>query len=439
MTPERPSDFLTRLGKVLSAQRLYAVDHPTRERSLRDAFGCLRDLLARERPLLFTFLDGEVVFQSERLREMTDWPWIDPLTGIGVERIEIAAGVSYPEFVEFCSELGRRIGAGEAGFEEDLRALGHIRFGPLASSDVDVAELRRMLERERERLGDLFETARRERIIAPEAAGAVLDTIGSAIRQSRNLLELLIPLKEHTQYTTVHSMNVSVLSIGLAELTGYLGSDVRSIGEAALLHDVGKSLVPEAILDKTEPLTTEEWKLVRTHPTEGARILLRSGDDLRVPAIVAYEHHWRWDGGGYPERRHPREPHPATQLVQVCDVYDALRTDRPFRGSWSAREVLSHLKDRAGQSFSPDAVASLLALVRREELQEEEETRSEEDPIRERAPERERDGGRNRGPEPDADGIRDRRPERESGRIRDRRRERDEVRDRRRRRESDDG
>ncbi|HKK07895.1 MAG TPA: HD domain-containing phosphohydrolase, partial [Gemmatimonadota bacterium] len=156
---------------------------------------------------------------------------------------------------------------------------------------------------------------------------------------------------------------VSVLSLGLAERVGYGRDDVRAVGKAALLHDVGKTLVPEEILKKPGTLTPEEWTLIKRHPIDGARILFRSRDGLSVAAVVAYEHHMTWDGGGYPERRFPREIHPASALVQVCDVYDALRTRRPFRGPWPEDRVLAHLRAGAGEAFSSEMVSVFLAMM----------------------------------------------------------------------------
>lgn len=361
MTTDRAVRFLVALGRTLSSRRLYQDDHPATEEAETSAFRQLVELTEASGTIVFSFLDGEAAWEGHRLRTMADWPWSGAFEESGVERLEFDPAVSRDEFGEFCGRLAGIVD-GEVTPDEEA-PLPHARWGRLSRSDEDEDELRERLETDLEDLEELFELAGEEGVVAPELSAAVVDSISSAIRRSRNLLRLLVPLKEHDQYTTVHSMNVSVLSIGLAELTGYVGRDVREVGEAALLHDVGKSIIPENILQKPASLTEDEWNVVRRHPAEGARILLRSAGEMNVASVVAYEHHWRWDGGGYPERRYPREPHPATQLVQICDVFDALRTRRPFREPWDAARIEEHLKESSGDLFSPEAVDRFLSLI----------------------------------------------------------------------------
>jgi response regulator RpfG family c-di-GMP phosphodiesterase len=134
--------------------------------------------------------------------------------------------------------------------------------------------------------------------------------------------------------------------------------DIRDIGEAALLHDVGKALTPIDILQKPGKLTPDEWEIIKKHPEEGAKIILRSSEGTDFAAVVAYEHHLTWQGGGYPQLRYPRRPHPVSQLVQICDIFDALRTERPFRGPWPVSRILGYFDELSGsdpeESLEPE-------------------------------------------------------------------------------------
>jgi putative two-component system response regulator len=103
---------------------------------------------------------------------------------------------------------------------------------------------------------------------------------------------------------------------------------------------------------------------MNTHPVEGARIILDSQESLELAAVVAYEHHIMINGGGYPSFRYPRDCHAASKLVHVCDVYDALRTKRPYRDAWPAEQVLAYLEGRAGQEFDPELVAAFSSMMR---------------------------------------------------------------------------
>jgi putative nucleotidyltransferase with HDIG domain len=372
----RSIDFLIAMGQALSALRLYASGHPARSQALEKVHRALVATLD-ETPggtACFTFLGDDVVVGERRLRELDRWTWGRQLAEAGIERLEATPGVTAGEVVRFLDEAVRRLDAapGREGVEPTEATataerssgafhLEHLRFGRVAEVGDETWNIG--IPAALERMGQMFEAARVEGAVEASVAAAVVEAVGAAVAQSRNLLRLLVPLKEVDQYSTIHSMNVSVLSVGLAEQVGYGHEDARSVGKAALLHDVGKSLVPEEILNKPGTLTPEEWTIIKRHPIDGARILFRSRDGLGVAAVVAYEHHMTWSGGGYPERRFARDVHPATQLVQICDVYDALRTRRPFRGPWSEDRIQAHLRAGAGEAFSPEVVDLFLQMM----------------------------------------------------------------------------
>src|SRR5690606_31694444 len=142
---------------------------------------------------------------------------------------------------------------------------------------------------------------------------------------------------------------------------------VRRIGLAALLYDVGMLRLPANLIDKQAQLTDAEREELKRHPIEGARIILAADAFLDLPAIVAYEHHIRTDGSGYPTLRYRRPTHYVTRLVQLCDIYNALRSPRPFRPAWPAEIVCSFLSERAGFEYHPALATALIAMMRRYE------------------------------------------------------------------------
>jgi putative nucleotidyltransferase with HDIG domain len=174
----------------------------------------------------------------------------------------------------------------------------------------------------------------------------------------------LLQLKEHDQYTTTHSMNVSVLAMALGEYLELGADTVRSLGLAGLLHDLGKVCIPQEILNKPGRLTESERQVVHAHPVVGARLLLTNPDPLDFAAIVAYEHHVMIDGGGYPHLPNARGAEYASRLVHVCDVYDALRTKRPYREAWESERAIAYIEGRAGIEFDPAIARSFVAMMR---------------------------------------------------------------------------
>src|SRR5207247_8152025 len=104
-------------------------------------------------------------------------------------------------------------------------------------------------------------------------------------------------------------------------------------------------------------------------PEEGARLILRAEEDLDLAAVVAYEHHIMLNGDGYPTFQFRRDCHEGSKLVHVCDVYDALRTNRPYREAWPQSKTLSYIEDRAGTEFDPELAAGFVRLMRQVEPQ----------------------------------------------------------------------
>jgi putative nucleotidyltransferase with HDIG domain len=185
-------------------------------------------------------------------------------------------------------------------------------------------------------------------------AEAVVRSLSLAMHGDRAVVLPLLSLRRYDEYTTTHSLNVCVLSMALAEWVGLGARDVRAFGVAGLLHDIGKTRIPAEILNKPGRLLPEEREVMNRHPVEGARIIVASEEKLDLAAVVAYEHHVMLNGGGYPKFDYPREGHQASKMVHVCDVYDALRTNRPYRASWASKKVLDYIEERAGTEFDAE-------------------------------------------------------------------------------------
>ena len=200
-------------------------------------------------------------------------------------------------------------------------------------------------------------------------AEAVIRSLTVAMHSGRQVILPLLQLKEFDQYTTTHSMNVAVLSMALAEFLGLSATDVRTFGIAGLLHDIGKVKIPLEVLTKPGRLTDEERALMNEHPAAGARMLLDVREDLDLAVVVAYEHHIMINGGGYPVLHYARDCHHASKLVHVCDVYDALRTRRPYREAWSFEKTLGYLQERSGLEFDPALCDGFVRMMRQWEPQ----------------------------------------------------------------------
>jgi HD-GYP domain-containing protein (c-di-GMP phosphodiesterase class II) len=167
-------------------------------------------------------------------------------------------------------------------------------------------------------------------------------------------------LRDHE--TEGHSARVTELAVRLATAMGVRGEELEHIRRGAMLHDIGKLGVPDAILHKPGPLADEEWAVMRRHP-EYAYSMLQPIAFLRPVLDIPYCHHERWDGSGYPRGLAGEAiPLPA-RIFAVVDVWDALVSDRPYRKAWSRRRVVGYLRAHAGDLFDPHVVRAFVELI----------------------------------------------------------------------------
>ena len=164
------------------------------------------------------------------------------------------------------------------------------------------------------------------------------------------LVEISIALHKHAMYPARHPS----LEPAAARVTARA---------ERLLED------PIDVLTQPGKLSEEERLIINRHPADGARIIMLSDESLDLAAVVAYEHHIMLDGGGYPTMHYNRACALASRLVHVCDVFDALRTQRPYRDAWESERACSYLLERAGTEFDPDLVTAFINLLQRSETQ----------------------------------------------------------------------
>jgi HD-GYP domain-containing protein (c-di-GMP phosphodiesterase class II) len=193
--------------------------------------------------------------------------------------------------------------------------------------------------------------------------GDIVSTLSHVVGQSSYTILPLAFVKNHDEYTFVHIINVGVLSMSLGEALGFDKAMTHDLGIAALLHDVGKMAVPLEVLNKAGRFTEEEFRMMQVHPVEGARILMGTPGVPDLATIVAYEHHVRYDGGGYPKVPAGWKLNLASRICQIADVYDALRTDRPYRPGMPIDKILKIMRGDSGTYFDPELLNVFLERV----------------------------------------------------------------------------
>lgn len=162
--------------------------------------------------------------------------------------------------------------------------------------------------------------------------------------------------------TEGHSQRVVKTTLKLAEMLNIRNKDKLNIRRGALLHDIGKMGVPDAILQKPGKLTEEEWVIMRLHPVY-AYDWLSTIEYLRPALDIPYYHHEKWDGTGYPVGMKAKQIPIAARIFAIVDVWDALRSDRPYRKAWSKEKTLAHIQEESGKHFDPEVVKAFLKYI----------------------------------------------------------------------------
>jgi putative nucleotidyltransferase with HDIG domain len=369
--------FLNTFAQSLATMSLYQDGHPARERVIDLAFESLQRLLENESRPRFSFLGHDVIHGELALRELGDWDWGARLANAGVQRLEFERGTSREEFEQFLEEVLARITlqAVDSSTRSPERR-STIKFGAIGVKGSDdtvrlvesvalpTATVRYSLNDEANAVRWMHDEVQGTGSLPLIEAESVVRSLSVAMHGDKNIVIPLLQLKEFDQYTTTHSLNVSVLTMALAEWMGMGAKDVRAFGVAGLLHDLGKVRIPKDVLTKPGKLSDEEWVIMRKHPVDGAKIIYESDRDLDLAAAVAYEHHIMINGQGYPKRHFDRGVHAASKLVHVCDVYDALRTNRPYREAWDSEKVLTHMEKGAGTDFDLESATAFVTMMR---------------------------------------------------------------------------
>jgi len=200
-------------------------------------------------------------------------------------------------------------------------------------------------------------------VVPPSEALELVERL-EGIPASPGLQATAHPLDSEAEYTTVHCLNVALLAMGLGRHLAYGREEVLALGLAGLLHDVGRVRPGATAPAGVDPASPEARASVLRHPSEGARLLLDSGPELALAAVVAYEHHLDWQGKtGYPRLHFPRHPHQLSRIVSVCDTFDSLLTERSYRSALSPAAAGRYLPMLSGAPLDPDLVTGFLDYV----------------------------------------------------------------------------
>ena len=328
---------------------LYPPDHPSVRRPLAHSHQLMAGLLRLYGMLSIGVVDEVLVFEGTpfyssqiAIKELQG-----RLEARRISALEIHDGLSLEEYSAFIRMLNED--PAEVKKATAVSAALHQR----GIEHIVAKDSREVYNNALEAVGEVLRESRLGRIPkAAKAKNAVADLKRLILRDRPALLALTL-MKSYDDYLFNHSVNVSVLSLALAQAMGVPEDDLSEIGLAGILHDIGKTLTPKNIILKPGRLNDDEWEIMRQHPVKSAEIVTQMEGVSPLVARMVMEHHVNFNLEGYPELELGRRPHPYSKIITVADCYDAITTMRPYQKPFHPRDAMRIMEGLAGKVIDP--------------------------------------------------------------------------------------
>ena len=261
--------------------------------------------------------------------------WIDTSRGLDVEGGEAEEDIA----AEIETTLAQADTAGKMAQRIDIAQ--------------EAARAIRICAKSKQAVTSMFQEARMGKALDAEDALPIVEEISTSVMRNPDALISLARLKNKDDYTYMHSVAVCALMVSLARQLGLDEAQTRQAGLAGLLHDVGKMMIPLKILNKPGKLTDTEFEAVKSHPAQGHKILLEGKGISDVALDVCLHHHEKVDGSGYPENLTNEQISLYAKMGAVCDVYDAITSNRPYKNGWEPAESIRKMAEWSNGHFDP--------------------------------------------------------------------------------------
>jgi HD-GYP domain-containing protein (c-di-GMP phosphodiesterase class II) len=262
--------------------------------------------------------------------------WIDVSKGLDVPVGQVAISEAESE-AQVEAQLQQAV--------EEKRELAPVSIG------VEVERAAKICLQSKQAVISMFQEARMGKSVDTGGARQLVEEISDSVARNPGALISLARLKTVDDYTYMHSVAVCAMMVGLGKQLGLDEEQTRVAGMAGLMHDLGKALMPMEVLNKPGKLTEAEFKIIKTHPFEGHRLLLTGRDVSPIVLDVCLHHHEKTDGSGYPNGLKADEISLFAKMGAVCDVYDAITSNRPYKLGWDPAESLRKMAEWANGHF----------------------------------------------------------------------------------------
>lgn len=362
-------ELLRRFASGVRAAQLYAADHPLIGRNVEGLLAVLKPLHTLQASIAVGIVGSHFVVSDTPMSKaslgMSEL--IKRLRDNKIERISFERGITAEEiatFIHSVAALGKNAAA-DAGW-----SFPHIRVGRIVTEEHpadgisgDIAAIRQLYSKAVTAAEAAWESAATEGQPDLPATLQAVEGLADAVTQNRTALVALTAMRNYDNYTFTHMVNVSILTMGQARALGIEGRLLREFGLSALMHDIGKVRTPKEVLNKPDKLTDAEFEIMRRHTVDGAEILRRTPEMPILAPVVAFEHHLRMDGTGYPFGAKRSQLNLGTMMCGIADVYDAMRSQRAYQQAFPTDRILAVLKRNDGTQFDQNLVRRFVQLL----------------------------------------------------------------------------
>jgi putative nucleotidyltransferase with HDIG domain len=354
-----PDELVRRLAAALRAAELYAPQHPLVQRSVQALASASAAFLTDASTVVVGFIGDDVVVNDARLGKGSAslTGFVRGLRDREIEKITLHRGVTADELHAFLGELAIKratVPLADRLASKGVRrvAVGKLAVEDVAEDQVGIEAARKVYTTAVSSAETLWDQAKAGDQPDPETARKIIDSLANIVNQDRTSLMALTALKKYDNYTFTHMVNVAALAMAQARALNLEGPLLREFGFAALMHDIGKVNTPLEVLNKPGKLTDGEFQIMKQHVVDGAHILRRTPEMPALAPIVAFEHHLKQDLSGYPENIGHRKLNLCTMIVSIADVFDALRSNRPYREGLATSRIRAIMSEQGNPAFN---------------------------------------------------------------------------------------
>jgi len=336
---------------------LYSKDHASVNELTKKALSILSEIFDKSDSIEIIIVEDDLIVNKNPMREMGIHGdnFVKRIKRKGMSRIHLLKGVTHSELKQFIADIATTTG-GIKSYQHIKTGVVDVHIGNVEidslNEDFDAEDLSSFTSEQIAKVREEYNKISPFKKLNIAGFEEIVVKFLMMLQKKVNILKLIKPPRSFDQYSYTHATNVAVLTIFQAEVLGLREDMLHDIGIAALLHDVGKLLIPKDGLNKEGSATGEEK--IKLHPLYGAQYLANVDGLTRLAPIAAFEHHLRYDGQGYPElKTGNRKQHICSQMIAISDFFDTLRSTSLYRTSLGVKEMISLIRTKDEGAFNP--------------------------------------------------------------------------------------